>query len=160
MQMYELGSFLRNRYRSYLGSLYRLSDVHAQSTGVSRAKMSLQLVLAGLYPPKGTALEWNHRVNWQPFDIKYQNLNEDSLLLLRKSCPRYHEELDRVLTVDVKDEIELDRKMMEYLSLQTGLSVKTPDDVQSIYSTLKAEVNKQINLIFSEFENKLLIILE
>lgn len=149
MQMYELGSFLRNRYRSYLGSLYRLSDVHAQSTGVSRAKMSLQAVLAGLYPPKGTALEWNHRVNWQPFDIKYQNLNEDSLLLVRKSCPRYHEELERVLTVDASDEIAANRELMEYLSLQTGLKVNTPDDVQSIFSTLKAEVNKPITLLFT-----------
>jgi prostatic aicd phosphatase len=140
MQMYDLGSFLKNRYRHFLGNLYHSSDVHAQSTGVSRAKMSLQLVLAGLFPPRGTALEWNHRLNWQPFDIKYENLNEDSLLLVRKSCPRYHEELERVLMTQVNDEISSNQELMNDLSRLTGLNVTTPDDVQSIFSTLKAEV--------------------
>lgn len=61
--------------------------------------MSLQLALAGLYPPKGTALEWNKGLNWQPIPYDYQPLDQDSLLLVRTACPRYHEELVRVFAV-------------------------------------------------------------
>lgn len=115
-------------------------EVYAQSTGVTRAKMSLQLLLAGMFPPKGTALEWNRSLNWMPIIYSYEELDKDSLLLVRKSCPRYHEELERVLAVDAKKEFEENKSLYENLSRITGMAIKTPDDVQSLYSTLKAEV--------------------
>jgi prostatic aicd phosphatase len=103
--------------------------------------MSLQLVLASLYPPKQTSLEWNKNLNWQPIPYSYEDLDKDSLLLVRTSCPRYHEALEKVLQSDVKHELEGENALMlEKLSNITGLSIKTPDDVQSLYSTLKAEV--------------------
>lgn len=104
--------------------------------------MSLQLVLAALYPPKGTALQWNENLNWQPIPYNYQELEDDTLLLVRKNCPRYHEELERVMTEDSEVRRHADQfaEMYEELSNITGLSIKTPDDIQSLYSTLKAEV--------------------
>lgn len=36
-------------------------------------------VLAGLFPPKGTALEWNTRLNWQPIPIFSEPLDEDTV---------------------------------------------------------------------------------
>lgn len=102
--------------------------------------MSIQLLLAGLFQPKGTQLEWSKSLNWQPTIYSYEELAEDTLLLVRKSCPRYHEELERVLAVDAKNEIEQNQQMLNELSNITGLVIKTPDDVQSLYSTLKAEV--------------------
>lgn len=56
-------------------------------------------------------------------------------------CPRYDEELQRVLSEDVKREIENNAGMLERLSNITGLEIKTPDEVQSLYNTLKAEVS-------------------
>jgi prostatic aicd phosphatase len=102
--------------------------------------MSLQLVLAGIFPPKETAFEWNHELNWQPIPYNYEDLDKDSLLLVRKTCPRYHEELKRVLAEDAKKELEDNKMLFEELSNATGMAIKTPDDVQSLYSTLKAEV--------------------
>ena len=115
-------------------------EVYAQSTGVTRTKMSIQLVLAGLLPPKGTPLEWSRNLNWQPAIFSYEELSQDTLLLVRKDCPRYHEELERVLAVDAKNELEENQQMLNDLSNITGLVIKTPDDVQSLFSTLKAEV--------------------
>lgn len=104
--------------------------------------MSLQLVLAALYPPKQTPLEWSKNLNWQPIPYSYEELDKDSLLLVRQSCPRYHEELEKILQSDVKHELEGENALMlEKLSNITGLSIKTPDDVQSLYSTLKAEAS-------------------
>lgn len=111
----------------------------AQSTGVSRTKMSIQLVLAGLFPPKGTPLEWNKELNWMPVPYDYEPLDKDTLLLVRTSCPRYHEELERVHKEDIKDLLLENSKLFENLTKITGLEIHNADDVQSLYSTLKAE---------------------
>ena len=104
--------------------------------------MSLQLVLAALFPPNGSPLEWNCNLNWQPVPFNYEELENDSLLLVRKSCPRYHEELERVLNEDVTNEIRAFDGLLKEISNITGLNISSPDDVQSLYSTLKAEVLK------------------
>jgi prostatic aicd phosphatase len=93
-----------------------------------------------MFPPKGTSLEWNRELNWLPIVYGYEDLDKDSLLLVRKTCPRYHEELERVLAEDAKNELEDNKILFEELSNATGMAIKTPDDVQSLYSTLKAEV--------------------
>ncbi|XP_070492517.1 prostatic acid phosphatase-like [Chironomus tepperi] len=141
LQMYELGSFLRQRYHTFLSKTLNLNEIYAQSTGVSRTKMSLQLVLAALFPPKETALEWNQNLNWQPIPYNYQELPDDTLLLVRKDCPRYHEEFERVMTeeIEVRKCADQYAQLYDELSNITGLSIKTPDDIQSLYSTLKAE---------------------
>lgn len=41
--------------------------------------MSMQVVLAGLFPPRGTAMEWNRRLNWQPIPIFSEPLEEDTV---------------------------------------------------------------------------------
>lgn len=115
--------------------------VHAQTTDVSRTKMSLQLVLAGLYPPVGTSLEWNKNLNWQPIPYVYEEMSKDSLLLVRLPCSRYHEEVNRVLGVEVKRDFNNSFSMFEELSNITKWNLMTPDDIQSLYSTLKAEVS-------------------
>lgn len=115
-------------------------DVHAQSTGVTRTKISLQLLLAGLFPPKGTSLEWSKELNWLPILFSYEELDKDTLLLVRTPCPRYHEALENVLSNDVTKALDENKILFEDLTKITGLEIKTPDDVQSLYSTLKAEV--------------------
>lgn len=53
--------------------------VWAQTTGVTRTKMSMQMVLAGLFPPRGTGMEWSRRLNWQPIPIFSEPLEEDTV---------------------------------------------------------------------------------
>ena len=85
--------------------------------------MSLQLLLAGLFPPKTTKLEWNKELNWLPIPYNYEDLDKDTLLLVRTSCPRLHEELVRVLAEDVADVMESKKQLFEDLTRITGLSV-------------------------------------
>jgi prostatic aicd phosphatase len=105
--------------------------------------MSLQLVLASLFPPRNTELSWNTNLNWQPIPFTYEELNKDHLLLVRRPCPRYHEELKKVFDNDIKEELDANIPMLNELSNITGWKIKTPDDVQSLYSTLKAEVRNR-----------------
>lgn len=118
-----------------------MKEIYAQCTGVTRTKSSLALVLASLFPPKGTPLEWNENLNWQPIPFNYEELDQDSLLLVRKDCPRYHEEFERVMSQDAKKEIDKYADLFRELTNITGLTVNNPDEVQSLYSTLKAEVS-------------------
>lgn len=138
--LYEIGSWLRHRYGKLLGKLYSPDTIFAQSTGVSRTQMSIELVLASLYPPKHTDLEWNYDLNWQPIPYFSEPLDQDTLLLVRKSCPRYSEALGILMkSAEVTKILSDNKQLFDNLTSITGLSIKTPDDVQSLYSTLKAE---------------------
>lgn len=127
--------------------------MHGQSTGVSRTQMSLALVLASLWEPHNTPLDWNPSLNWQPIPFTYEKLDEDTLLLVRVSCPRYHEELERILKEsEVREILDSNKSLFEELTTITGLKIETPDDVQSLYSTLKAE--KEFGLTLPEWTEK------
>lgn len=80
--LYDIGTWLRHRYGKLLGKLYYPEKVHAQSTGVSRTQMSIELVLAALYPPEGTVQEWNHDLNWQPIPFFSEPLDQDTVGLV------------------------------------------------------------------------------
>lgn len=86
--LYQTGEFLRERYDDFLGEYYRPDILHAQSTGVARAKMSLELVLAGLFKPKNTPMQWNANLNWQPIPYDYQPLEQDDVSFINKLTKR------------------------------------------------------------------------
>lgn len=139
-ELYETGKYLRKRYERFFQPYYTPDLVHAQATGVPRTQMSLAVVLASLWPPKNTPNEWNKNLNWQPIPISSEPLDKDTLLLVRTSCPRYYEALEEVFQLpEVKEKIDKNRPLMGKLSQRTGLDIKTPDDIQSLYSTLRAE---------------------
>lgn len=75
----QIGLWLRERYGRFVGATYRAKNVHVQTTGVSRTQMSMQLVLAGLFPPQGTALQWNRRLDWQPIPYFSEPLSQDTV---------------------------------------------------------------------------------
>jgi hypothetical protein len=76
---YQLGEVFRKRYNCFLGNIYYQPNVYAQSTAVVRCKMTVQLVLAALYPPDHTQ-QWNSKLPWQPVDFSYISAEEDGLL--------------------------------------------------------------------------------
>ncbi|XP_063699603.1 venom acid phosphatase Acph-1-like isoform X2 [Culicoides brevitarsis] len=148
--LFEIGLWARKRYGKLLGDTYQDSAIHAQSTGVTRTQMSIALVLAGLWEPKGTTLEWNKKLNWLPIPYSYEELEKDTLLLVRTSCPRYSEELANVLkSGEILEIIERSQTLFEELHNITGNNFKTPDDIQDLYSTLKAE--HEFGLVLPEF---------
>ena len=69
---------LRKQYDDFLGSTYMPKDVQAVSTDYDRTKMSLQLVLAGLYPPNSQQ-SWSADIKWQPIPLNYRPISEDYL---------------------------------------------------------------------------------
>ncbi|KAL1465170.1 hypothetical protein WDU94_004760 [Cyamophila willieti] len=149
---FEQGEWLRERYSTFLGDQYCPDQFKAQCTDVDRTKMSTQLMLAGLYPPKGDQM-WNPSLLWQPIPFDYEPLKYDKLLLGRFPCPRYQEELDSVMqSEEVKSILETNRQLLDYVSKQSGMTISSPDDAQSLYSTLKAE--KDYGLTLPDWTNR------
>jgi len=138
LQMYEIGQYLRKRYNDYLGTQYNPNAYYTETTDVDRTKMSGQLINAGLWPPKGTQV-WGP-LDWQPIPIHATPLNVDSLLLVRRPCAKYHIEFNKLLeTPEIKKIFKENKQLFDDLTKITGKTVTNPDDVQDIYSTLKAE---------------------
>lgn len=77
--LFGIGKWARKRYGHLIGDVYQSKIMHAQSTGVTRAQMSLAVVLAGLWEPHKTPLEWNPLLNWQPIPYTYEKLDEDTV---------------------------------------------------------------------------------
>lgn len=59
---------------------------------------------------------------------------------MRLQCPRYHEALNDVFQLpEIKTVLADNQDLFNELTSNTGLTIKTPDDIQSLYSTLRAE---------------------
>lgn len=81
-RLYDVGRILRNRYGGFLGDLWFPDLIESISTNDDRTKMSLELVLAGLFPPNSSN-QWNKELNWQP--IPFQSLSVEPNFVFLKN---------------------------------------------------------------------------
>lgn len=136
---YEQGQWMRRRYGNFLGDKYHPDVMVVQSTDVDRTKMSAMLSMAGLWPP-APEQRWHPTLDWQPVPVRSQPLDQDDFLLVRVPCARYGELLDETMhSPEVEALMQENAALLKWLTETTGLNITTPDDVQSLYSTLKAE---------------------
>lgn len=139
LHAYNDGLWLRKRYQKFLGGLYSADTFYLQTTAVDRAKMSGLLTAAGLWTPEGPQI-WKTNLAWQPVPLNYQELDDDTLLLVRTACPAYYKELESVKNGSEYQQILVDNKeLFEQLTNLTGITISNPDDVMSLHGTLKAE---------------------
>ncbi|XP_076233677.1 venom acid phosphatase [Calliopsis andreniformis] len=138
MREYTLGKVLKERYSEFLGDTYLHQAVSSLSSDYDRTKMSLQLVLAALYPPDKLQ-QWNANLNWQPIPTRYLRRTEDNIFL-GDECPLYLHEYNRVLnSPEGKAALSKYSGFMRQLSEWTGENITTPWDMYYVYHTLMAE---------------------
>ncbi|XP_032676162.1 uncharacterized protein LOC116846457 [Odontomachus brunneus] len=132
---YELGKFLRKRYDRFLGDTYNPANVYARSTQSAINKMSLQLVLAGLYPPVNQQ-KWNSDLDWQPFDMTYAHWLNDSLVqpyicfrFYPVSVRQQYEKEKQFL----QNKISIFNETMVTLSEYTKKNITSIDDLINLY---------------------------
>ncbi|KAK2577433.1 hypothetical protein KPH14_003540 [Odynerus spinipes] len=148
MREYRIGQMLRQRYNNFLGDLYRPQDVYARSTDIDRTKMSLQLVLAGLYPP-AKAQSWNSNIPWLAIPTHYLPERVDSLLR-PQACPTYEKALEKVRkSKEVSDKTAVFADVFKYLTLKTGMEISTLNAAYEIFNLLAAQ--KHMNLTLPEW---------
>ncbi|KAK0182664.1 hypothetical protein PV327_000777 [Microctonus hyperodae] len=149
---YDLGVKLRHEYKDFLGDIYKPKMVMGRSTNYDRTKMSLMLVLCGLFPTKGKQ-KWNPHLNWQPIPTKYFPAERD-ILMAADLCPQYKKELKKVKRSEaIKREYEVFYDLMQNLSNWTGSKIKTSRDMFNLYHTLMAE--SSMNLLLPTWTNSI-----
>ncbi|CAG9772856.1 unnamed protein product [Ceutorhynchus assimilis] len=79
VRVYELGKNLRKRYNNFLGKAWNMSSLDILTTDYNRTKMSVELMLAGLWPPTCSSI-WNPVLLWQPIPYNYEKRANDKEL--------------------------------------------------------------------------------
>ncbi|XP_032682321.1 venom acid phosphatase Acph-1-like [Odontomachus brunneus] len=145
MREYKIGTMLRERYDQYFGPDYWPTKIYARSTEVPRTQLSLQLVLAGLFPPSERQT-WNPHLPWIPawtFFVPYEADN----LLFPHYCHRYKEEYRRFLQLDsTRKMINKYKSVMDYLTDHSGKLIDTTGAVSHMYNLLKEEAAQNLTL--------------
>ncbi|XP_012537170.1 venom acid phosphatase Acph-1 isoform X2 [Monomorium pharaonis] len=139
---YRIGTMLRQRYNNFLGAIYHPRDIYAVSTDTDRTKMSLQLMLAGLYPPDTTQL-WNPDLPWLAIPIHYVPKKVD-ILLQPHNCPVYKATVAETKQMkEIRDKIAVYEDLYEFVSEKTGL---TAEELLNLYNLLTAQKNMNLTL--------------
>ncbi len=69
------------------------------------------------------------------------------LLLVRTPCPRYYEALEEVFESPELQQVQRDNQQLyKELTHFSGMDIKRPEDVESLYSTLRAETEYGLDL--------------
>jgi prostatic aicd phosphatase len=138
MKEYSIGKALRRRYNTFLGPYYYPQIVDSLSTDYNRTKMSLELVLAGLFPPHRDEI-WNQELLWQPIPYNYFPASQDKILL-GVTCPHYLELYDKQIESEkVQTELATYKETFQYISRHTGLNVTKYLDVYNLFFGLATE---------------------
>lgn len=140
-----IGKMLRERYNDFLGDLYHPQDVYARSTDIDRTKMSLQLVLAGLYPP-AKEQNWNPNLPWLAIPTHYAPERVDNLLR-PQACSTYEDALEEVRqTQEVREKTAVYADVLKHLTEKTGMEIKSLSEVYEIFNLLTSQKNMNLTL--------------
>ncbi|CAG9819536.1 unnamed protein product, partial [Phaedon cochleariae] len=135
---YDIGVALRKRYNNFLGQYYYPEIVEAISTDYNRTKMSLQLVLAGLFPPRRDDM-FDDNFFWQPIPFNYFPRPQDRVLL-GVLCPRYLEIYEQYCASNrIQGKFQKYQKIFDYVSQHSGLNVTRFQHLYQLYFGLSTE---------------------
>lgn len=144
LREYRIGTMLRERYDRYFGADYWPEKIYARSTDVPRTQLSLQLVLAGLFPPSEKQT-WNPRLPWIPASMFFAP--EADNLLFPHNCPRYKEEYGRFLRQQsTQDILNKYKSVMNYLTQHCGKPINTTSAVTHLYNLFKEQAAQNLTL--------------
>ncbi|XP_058791958.1 venom acid phosphatase Acph-1-like [Phymastichus coffea] len=119
LQEYSFGKFLRTRYANFLNSTDELKDVYGYASDTARTKMSLQLLLAGLYPPDRFA-RWHPLLNWSPIPYSYAPEKWDILLSACKNVKFLKSYLKIILSEKFLAEIANYSEFLDFVAKSTN----------------------------------------
>ncbi|KAI4831343.1 hypothetical protein KUCAC02_000890 [Chaenocephalus aceratus] len=139
-QHFELGQFLRNRYKGFLNDSYDRNQIHVRSTDYDRTLMSAESNLAGLYPPAGQQV-FNPNMPWQPIPVHTVPKSEERLLNYPlDDCPRYNLLMNETEKTEEYINVTLAyQDIIELVKNKTGLNKTNVESVWSVYDTLFCE---------------------
>lgn len=145
--LHEFGHYLREKYGKFLGSHFSSSKFYAQATGVDRAIASIMSVNSGLWQPVDKEQKAIHDLDWFPVPVNSEPLDTDMLLLVRKDCPEYNLELQKVEnSAEIQNKLKDNEELFKYVQDATGKDIKNFYDIEDVYTTLLAEKSYGLKL--------------
>uniref|UniRef100_A0A8C4ZHD5 Lysosomal acid phosphatase n=1 Tax=Gadus morhua TaxID=8049 RepID=A0A8C4ZHD5_GADMO len=139
-QHYNLGQFLRGRYKGFLNETYDRREVHVRSTDYDRTLMSAEANLAALYPPSGQQV-FNPDLKWQPIPVHTVPQDQETLLSFpTDKCPRYKQLMAE--TEKSPEFVNMTTKYSDFMEMvhnKTGQLSTSVETVWSVYDTLFCE---------------------
>ncbi|OXU31428.1 hypothetical protein TSAR_013713 [Trichomalopsis sarcophagae] len=143
-RMYKIGQMLRQRYDNFLGD-YKDGHVYAYSSDTGRTKQSLQLVLAGLYPPSNETA-WRSEIKWTPIPTNYDK-EEFNFLSSIDSCTTYREMQGQVEEwPEVKKMFEKHSDFVKEIRNKTGEVYSPTSRLYRLYNNLRAALSMGLSL--------------
>uniref|UniRef100_UPI00398F79A5 lysosomal acid phosphatase-like n=1 Tax=Pristiophorus japonicus TaxID=55135 RepID=UPI00398F79A5 len=138
-QQYELGQYLRHRYKDFLNSSYDRQEIYVQSTDIDRTLMSAEVNLAALYPPQGHQI-FRPGLTWQPIPVHTVPVKDDKFLKFPISnCPRYQQLLKETMeSREVREKVKESQDLLDMVSEKTKMKV-TIENEWKVYDTLFCE---------------------
>ncbi|KAK5649382.1 hypothetical protein RI129_000411 [Pyrocoelia pectoralis] len=144
MREYDLGKILHERYGHFVG-MYTPDVVEPLSTNVNRTKMSLELVLAGLFPPEAPLI-WNQELNWQPIPYNYLTDTDNRMGIPTKCAKRSHLIAEYEQSAEGQRDLRPYKKWFDYINKNTGLHVNGLTDLYLLYFCLSVEEEWDLTL--------------
>uniref|UniRef100_A0A6P7FGS5 acid phosphatase n=1 Tax=Diabrotica virgifera virgifera TaxID=50390 RepID=A0A6P7FGS5_DIAVI len=143
---FQIGRRLRKRYRQFLGDVFYPEIVAAQSTNLDRTKMTLELVLAGLFPPSKDDEISKELQGWQPISFNYLPLAQDPALM-PYFCPKFKTEYKKaVQSPNNKLVFGRNNKIFKYISDNTGVNVTDFEAVNRVFLGFQAKEDLGLKL--------------
>lgn len=145
-----MGTFLRRRYGTFLGS-YSPDKVYVLSSDYDRTINSANLLLAGLFPPTGNQI-WNEDLLWQPIAVHSIPKKMD-FFIYAEACGQYlnaRKQLEE--SAEVKSLKEQHRELFEFVEQHSGQPMRTIGEMRDFYETLIVENESNKTFVHSKLE--------
>lgn len=162
MQAFELGQYLRFRYKSLVSAYFHKDEVYVRSTNYERTLMTAECVCAGLFPVDTKDSNLPHAWpfgQWQPVPIQTVPAGKDKLLHPADTCNYVKLLKDAILAMNISSEhIINDKNLMYKLSHNTGMEINLKT-LHGLADTLFCQLQhnmSQPNWLTKDIQDKLL----
>ncbi|XP_011499325.1 PREDICTED: prostatic acid phosphatase-like [Ceratosolen solmsi marchali] len=141
---YMIGAMLKKRYADFLGEIYKPDYVYAYSRDLDRNKMTLQLVLAGIFPPT-LQLTWNEKIYWMPHPM-YINPNAFDFLSVIMKCSAYGKLWHQVInSSEIQKKLKSHKDFLTYISKSSGFPTDFSTAIK-LYSIIRSQMSLDLPL--------------
>nr|XP_023015836.1 lysosomal acid phosphatase-like [Leptinotarsa decemlineata] len=144
-QTYDLGKWLRNRYKGFLPDLYSHKDIRVESSNSDRCLMSAAATVAGLFPPVERQI-WNSQLHWMPIPIHTTPEENDPVIAMEKPCPKYNKMFKELRDKKFEEFAKENGEFLGNLSRNTGKEINSFELVMWIYDILLIESTYNLTL--------------
>ncbi|CAH2017986.1 unnamed protein product [Acanthoscelides obtectus] len=135
LRAYELGKYIRHRYRTFLANEYKFEEIHVISSDVDRAIMTAESMLAGLYPPPKEDI-WFEHLLWEPIPVHTIPYEYDSFINMKAKCPHYDALYGKVTQMVFQELRERYQDIFSTIIENTGWEDIDVDSIKTIVGTM------------------------